>query len=122
MGVKIGKYITIGTNDMGRSKKFYEALLADLDGVQSIGDDDFGGWSDADAEACERAVTAARAAEDPALLSLHVVRQVYLSCWRSDFAGPGGLSVGGAALATNFRSPEVEPLDQQRTYRAFLPL
>ena len=36
---KIAKYVTVGTNDLARAKKFYDALFEDL-GVTSFGPND----------------------------------------------------------------------------------
>ena len=46
MAVRIGKYFSIGTNDVNRAKQFYQGLLGDLEGVESLSDEESGIWAD----------------------------------------------------------------------------
>jgi predicted lactoylglutathione lyase len=38
-------YVTLGTNDLARAAKFYDALLADLGGKRTLESDRFVSWS-----------------------------------------------------------------------------
>ena len=46
MAVKIAKYVSIGTNNIERSRKFYDGLLGDSDQISSAPGDAYGAWID----------------------------------------------------------------------------
>lgn len=63
------------------------------------------GWNDEDAAGIRHALGAARQARDPSLLSLHVVRDVYLRCWESDYEGATVAATEGSQLSQDVGDP-----------------